>query len=218
MTLLQKEALIDALHADDVTKRLVVTPLLDPDKQINAGSIDLRLGSGFIEVRRREAEIVDPFSGGAPGMGSIEERYEVPIGESLILHPGQFLLGATFEFIGLPSNMAGQVLGRSSWGRFGLVVATAVTVQPGFVGCLTLELQNLGSVPVRLFPGLRIAQLVVWLTVGATEAPYASDAPKYHAPLGPESSRIGWETDEVERLRSVGASLQGGAHLPTPTP
>lgn len=212
MTLLQKEALIAAMQVDDVARRLVVTPLLDPEKQIGPGSVDLRLGSEFIEIRRREAETIDPFKTDASGMGAIEERYQIPIGESLVLHPGQFLLGATFEFIGMPPDMAGHVLGRSSWGRFGLIVATAVTVQPGFVGCLTLELQNLGSVPILLFPGLRIAQLVVWRADGPTADPYVADA-KYRGPLGPETSRIGWETEEVERLRGIGASLRGGVPI-----
>ncbi len=89
-------------------------------------------------------------------------------------------------------------MGRSSWGRVGLIVATAVTVQPGYGGCLTLEIQNLGSVPIKLYPGLRVAQLMLWKTQAPTKKPYSKTA-KYDAPLGPESSRIGWEKDEVER-------------------
>jgi dCTP deaminase len=207
--LLQSEALLAALNDPVSDKKLVVTPILDSKKQIGPGSIDLRLGPAFIEVKRHEAHVIDPFDNDLRPARLIEDRYEVPIGESLFLHPGQFLLGATFEFVKMPASLAGQVLGRSSWGRLGLVVATAVTVQPGFAGCLTLELQNLGSVPVRLFPGLRIAQLTVWQTVDATKHPYSAAA-KYDAPLGPESSRIGWEADEVMRLGRIGKRLQGG--------
>ena len=206
--LLQREALRAAMEEPDLSKRLVVTPLLDPDQQVGPGSIDLRLGSGFIEVRRSESHVIDPFNDDEAEAAMLQDRYDVPIGESLFLHPGQFLLGSTFEFIRLPPCLGGQVLGRSSWGRLGLIVATAVTVQPGFAGCLTLELQNLGSVPIRLFPGLRVAQLMVWATEGATQAPYASTA-KYTAPLGPESSRIGWEKSEIQRLRAIGQNLQG---------
>lgn len=205
--LLQREALISAMSIDDLSERLVITPILDAARQIGPGSIDLRLGPAFIEIRRREAHVVDPFAT-SPAHRDVQERYEVPIGESLFLHPGQFLLGATFEFVRMPPHLAGQVLGRSSWGRLGLIVATAVTVQPGFAGCLTLELQNLGSVPVRLFPGLRVAQLTVWQAEGPTASPYSA-SPKYDAPLGPESSRIGWEADEVARLHEIGKSLQG---------
>lgn len=206
--LLHREDLLAAMAEDDLDKRLVVTPLLDADKQVGAGSIDLRLGSGFIEVRRREAHVIDPFAVAPPSESLMEERYEVPIGESFFLHPGQFLLGATFEFVRLPPSFGGQVLGRSSWGRLGLIVATAVTVQPGYGGCLTLEIQNLGSVPIRLFPGLRVAQLMLWRAESATSSPYEGDA-KYRAPLGPESSRIGWESTEVDRLKAIGQGLQG---------
>lgn len=210
MSVLLRDSLLKALSDEDFSRRLVVTPLLDPVRQVGPGSIDLRLGSSFIEARRRAEQVVDPFRVGAPVAPEHgEERYDVPIGESLYLHPGQFLLGATIEFIRMPAWFYGQVLGRSSWGRLGLIVATAVTVQPGFAGCLTLELQNLGSIPVRLFPGLRIAQLTVWAADAPTSIPYAADA-KYHAPLGPGSSRIGWEGPEVERLRGIGRSLRGG--------
>jgi dCTP deaminase len=218
--LLQREALVDAMEEADLSKRLVVTPILDANKQVNAGSIDLRLGSGFIEVRRRDAYVIDPFDPNTVSGALTQERYDIPIGESFFLHPGQFLLGATFEFVRLPAHIGGQVLGRSSWGRLGLIVATAVTIQPGFGGCLTLEIQNLGSVPIKLFPGLRVAQLMLWNTVAPTEAPYSQSA-KYDAPLGPESSRIGWEREEVDRLRSIGRSLQGAKPNPraaTPAP
>jgi dCTP deaminase len=188
--------------------RLVITPLLDKS-QIGPASVDLRLGSGFIEARRRDAHVIDP-SGTTPISDTVtQDRYEVPLGESLYIHPGQFLLGATFEFVRLPMNLGGQVLGRSSWGRIGLMVATAVTVQPGFGGCLTLELQNLGSVPIQLFPGLRVAQMMLWQTLSSTDNGYPASA-DFQALLGPESPRTGWETSEVEKLSSIGKSLQGG--------
>lgn len=211
--LLQREAIHAAMAEKTLSKRLVVTPLLDKDKQVGPSSIDLRLGSGFIEVRRREAHVIDPFEDSGVDAATLQDSYDVPIGESLFLHPGQFLLGATFEFIRLPPGLGGQVLGRSSWGRLGLIVATAVTVQPGFAGCLTLEIQNLGSVPIRLFPGLRVAQLMLWKTDAETQAPYSASA-KYTAPLGPESSRIGWEKDEVRRLTAIGEHLRGAPQTP----
>jgi dCTP deaminase len=211
--LLQREALLEAMQEPDLSKRLVVTPILDAARQIGAGSIDLRLGSGFIEVRRRGAYVIDPFDPSPVSDALTQERYAIPIGESFFLHPGQFLLGASFEFVRLPAHIGGQVLGRSSWGRLGLIVATAVTVQPGYGGSLTLEIQNLGSVPIKLFPGLRVAQLMLWETKAPTGTPYAQGA-KYGAPLGPENSRIGWERAEVDRLRSIGKSLRGANRNP----
>jgi dCTP deaminase len=63
------------------------------------------------------------------------------------------------EWIRLPHNLAGYVVGKSSWGRRGIVIATAVGVHPGFSGCLTLEITNLGEVPVEIKPGRQICQL-----------------------------------------------------------
>jgi dCTP deaminase len=203
VTLLQHEALERRLNEQELPMRLIVVPLLEKG-QIGEASIDLRLGSEFIEARRRSEEAVDPFRDET--LSTVEEdRYEIPFGEHLVIHPGQFLLGATFEFIRLPRDIGGQVLGRSSWGRFGLVVATAVTVQPGFRGCLTLELQNLGTVPMRLYPGLRIAQLVLW----TTEAPITGDLNLEPPPLGPVSRKLGWTQDELERLKIVHGGVAG---------
>jgi len=205
--LLVREDILRRMSEVALLDRLVITPLLDKS-QIGPASVDLRLGSGFIEARRRDAHVIDPSDAKPISNLITEDRYEVPLGESLYIHPGQFLLGATFEFIRLPTNLGGQVLGRSSWGRLGLMVATAVTVQPGFGGCLTLELQNLGSVPIRLFPGLRVAQIMLWQSSSPTENPYSSSA-DFQAQLGPESPRTGWEMGEVDKLVSIGKRLQG---------
>ncbi|GAH46269.1 unnamed protein product, partial [marine sediment metagenome] len=90
----------------------------------------------------------------------IESHY-VPLGNDFILHPNQFVLGITLEWIHFPKDLAGYVIGRSSWGRQGLIIATATGVHPGFSGCLVLELSNSGEVPIHIYPGLRIAQLFV---------------------------------------------------------
>lgn len=206
MPLLQREALLARLSNEDVDKRLHVVPVLDVLQQVGEGSVDLRLGSEFIEVRRRSEEATDPFRSSDVETIDLEERYEIPFGDHLVIHPGQFLLGSTFEFIRLPLDLGGQVLGRSSWGRFGLVVATAVTVHPGFAGCLTLELQNLGTVPIRLYPGLRVAQLMVW----ETEAPLVQlDPPVEPPPLGPVSRKTGWKPEELEGIKRVQKGLSG---------
>ncbi|MCA9052009.1 MAG: dCTP deaminase, partial [Planctomycetaceae bacterium] len=76
-----------------------------------------------------------------------------------ILHPRQFVLAVTLEWIRLPSNLAGYVVGRSSWGRHGLIIATATGVHPGFTGCLTLELTNVGEIPITIKPGTTICQV-----------------------------------------------------------
>ncbi len=206
MALLQREELLSRLSGP-IPDRLHVVPLLDIDIQVGPASIDLRLGSEFIEVRRRSEEAIDPFKATSSNIDDLEDRYEIPFGEHLVLHPGQFLLGSTFEFLRLPRDLGGQVLSRSSWGRYGLIVATAVTVQPGFAGCLTLELQNLGTVPIRLHPGLRVAQLMLWSTFAPLATPI--DSTGESPPLGPVSRKAGWTDGELLGIKRVRSGLVG---------
>jgi len=84
----------------------------------------------------------------------------VPPSGEYFLHPGEFGLAAIHEYIRLPKDLCADVVGRSSWARLGLIIAMATFVHPGYAGCLTLELQNLGQTPIRLKPGLRVAQLI----------------------------------------------------------
>jgi len=207
MALLLHEQLLAELETAVVADRLVVSPLLDRS-QVGPGSIDLRLGTEFIEVERHTEAVIDPYETQSIAATSAENVRFVPLGDSLVLHPGQFVLGSTLEFIRLPAHLGAQVLSRSSWGRLGLLVATAVAVQPGFAGCLTLELVNTGSVPIRLRPGLRVAQLQVW-SGDATNSTYSAGGGKYQAPLGPESNKLAWESSELVRLRAIGEQLLG---------
>jgi dCTP deaminase len=102
------------------------------------------------------------------------------------------VLGATFEYISMPQNLEGSIEGRSSWARVGLVNATAVTIDPGFKGVITLELANLSNVPISLYPGSRIGQLICRETSGATD--YEAKR-KYTCPIGPEYSRLSIDPD-----------------------
>ena len=82
------------------------------------------------------------------------------LGETFFLHPHRLVLGSTLEYIRMPGDLTAHVVGRSRWARVGLIIAMATFVHPWYAGCLTLELQNLGDAPLRLLPGLSIAQLV----------------------------------------------------------
>lgn len=206
MTLLHHEALRAALaEKDDFDKRLVVTPLLD-DAQVGEASIDLRLSTDFLLLKRTMRGGVDV--GADNFRAQIEDLYErltVPLGDGLWLHPQQFVLGSTFEFIRVPPTMGAYVLGRSSWGRLGLLVATAVTVQPGFAGSLTLELVNAGDSPIKLYPGLAVAQLSVHYLPYKTE--YRKAHPNYISPTRPEAARLGKERAQLERIQQLGHAL-----------
>ena len=89
------------------------------------------------------------------------EEFFVRRGEPFLIHPGDLVLGATLEFLALPPDLMAFVEGRSSLGRMGLIVATATQVAPGFHGVIVLELANAGTVPLKVTPGMTIAQLVL---------------------------------------------------------
>lgn len=159
--------------SNDPGKRLYVLPMESLEIQSTAASIDVHLGQEFLWPRRTSAGYLDAAaespenipcrSMGAVGpdsWGDVLDRVCVPIDGEFLLHPGQFALGAVFEFIKLPLDLCADVVGRSSWARVGLIIAMATFVHPGYAGCLTLELQNLGEVPIRLQPGMRVAQVV----------------------------------------------------------
>jgi dCTP deaminase len=215
MTLLKHEALKDAIEADDLESRLVIMPLLDRDRQIGPASVDVRLGTDFCLLRRTEGPGIDPAEELDPLLTRSEERVSVPFGAPLWLHPGQFVLGATLEFLRFPSHLGGYLVGRSSWGRVGLLVATAIMVQPGFAGCLTLELVNHGESPIAIYAGCRIAQLAVHSLGGRTEHGYAG---KYVGPTGPEISRLDKERKEIAELHEVARRLAGVAPSPLSLP
>jgi dCTP deaminase len=207
LTLLHREGLTAAVDANAIDERLVVTPLLDRERQIGESSIDLRLGTEFRAFRRTQRPGLDPGFQPQAVVKATEEAIAIEIGEPLWLHPNQFILGATLEFLRVPSHLGAYVLGRSTWGRAGLLVATAIMVGPGFAGNLTLELVNHGESPIALYPGSRIAQLAVHSLPGATESPYGSTQDKYIGPTGPESPRFDGDQEEIERLRAVGKQL-----------
>ncbi len=191
------------LSAEDLTlrvfaplpQRLVVTPLL-PDFASGA-SLDLRLGNTFIVFVRSRTASFDPLAK-EDDPRQVQQRMQLAWGDTFVLHPAELVLAATLEYLVLPGDLSAQVVSRSSYGRLGLLAATAVLVHPHFHGCLTLELVNLGTVPLRLTPGERIAQLVVSPVASIPPPPQA----KYHCPIGPEFSKVR-EDEESEILRRL---------------
>ncbi len=154
--ILNGEQILNRMKAE--SDKLYVTPLFPGQLDLTAVSIDLHLGYDFLTFDTPRVPIVDPVDDLEPPLTT--EHY-VPWGQPFTLHPQAFVLAAVLQYIALPKNLAAHVLGRSTWARVGLVIAMATLVHPGYAGCLTLELQNLGSAPIKLRPGLRIAQLVI---------------------------------------------------------
>ncbi|MBA8887406.1 dCTP deaminase [Dokdonella fugitiva] len=159
MSVLGKTRLISAIEQTDPKARLVVTPLLNRT-QIGEASIDIRLGNDFVVTRRGNLASIDPASSD-PRSIRYNSRHYSNFGAKFFLHPNELVLGSTLEYIKLPQNLAGWVTSRSRWGRVGLVIATATAIQPGFAGTITLELVNLGEVPLVLYPGLLVAQIIL---------------------------------------------------------
>ena len=173
---------------------LVVDPLDDPDVQVQPASIDLRLGNEFLAFRNPHIPFLDTRGAGVEGY---TERIVIPEGEKFILHPGEFVLGTTLERVRIPDDLVAKVEGRSSLGRLAVVVhATAGFVDPGFEGHITLELSNLGRVPVALHPGMRVSQIALHQMTSPAERPYGHPTrnSKYQGQRGPVASRIARET------------------------
>ncbi len=190
---LSAEALARRLRAGHVGKGIVATPLLQLPK---GSALDLRLGSRFIVFRRTGGGSFDPLDKDTDPR-SIQIARELSWTEQIVLHPQELLLAATLEYLVIPDDLTAQVITRSSYGRLGLLSATAVQIHPNFHGCLTLELVNLSNLPLVLTPGERVAQLVAWST-----DPVPPSDQKYHCPIGPEFSKARIDI-ESEILRSI---------------
>lgn len=180
-------------------QRLHVTPLISP-KQIGEGTIDLRCGTEFIVIRKTRRSVVNPLEDNAQWKtGEYQEKTYVEPGHFLYLHPGQFILGCSLEYLRLPNDLSAFVVGRSSWGREGLIIATATFVHPTYAGVITLELVNDGEAPITLYPGTRIAQLV-FNTVSPAETPLLKS--KYNVTTGPTFSKL-YEDEEWSIIRKL---------------
>ena len=170
--------------------RLVVEPL--DDDAIQPSSIDVRLDRRFrtfYTARHPYIDVKQP-------MDDLTELVEVKPDDAFILHPGEFVLGSTFERIGIPPDLAARLEGKSSLGRLGLLThSTAGFLDPGFEGHVTLELSNVANLPITLYPGMRIGQIAVFQLTTPAERPYGSAevGSKYQGQRGPTPSRY-WES------------------------
>ena len=182
-------AVVEAAELEDRLRRdddlaLGIVPLLHRPKGV---ALDLRLGNRFIVFRRTSTAYFDPLEDESDPR-SVQVHFQLNWSEDVVLHPNELVLGATLEYMRLPGDLNGQVITRSSYGRLGLLSATAVQIHPYFRGCLTLELVNLSTIPIRLSPGERVAQLVLYRAEMAP--PPAEDEDKYRDPIGPQFSRV----------------------------
>ena len=146
-----------------VQNKIKIIPILDPKEQIQGASVDLRLGSEFIVFKRSNIThlpLVNSIDEIKEALQRSAELMTIKVGEEFILHPGEFALASTLEYIKLDNDVAAEIHGKSSWARLGLIIhGVAGFVDPGFSGTLTLELVNLGKFPIPLYIGVKVAQL-----------------------------------------------------------
>jgi dCTP deaminase len=142
---------------------VVPKPDLAAIRNDGAASIDLRLGRWFRTLRPSRTPLLDIAIGLTPDVSQqdahLTKEHFVRFGEPFVLHPHNFVLGITLEWIRMPRDLGGYIVGKSSLARRGLIIETAAGVQPGFSGCLALELSNVGEVPLALVPGMRVCQI-----------------------------------------------------------
>lgn len=136
---------------------VVPIPNLAELEKKKPAAIDLRLGRWFRTMR--QSRLTELKVGDNSSEARLTAEHYVRFNGEFVLHPGQFVIGITLEWLRFPYNLSGYVTGKSSWGRRGLVIETAAGIHPGFIGCLTLELANVGTVPITLNPGIQICQL-----------------------------------------------------------
>ena len=151
------------------TRRIIVEPLNDRD--IQPASIDLHLGQRVLVFRNSRRPYIDLRH----EMPDLTEPVEIPEDEPFILHPGEFVLGSTKEWIELPDNLVARLEGKSSLGRIGLLIhSTAGYIDPGWKGNLTLELSNVARLPITLYDGMRIGQISFLELSTPADRPYGS--------------------------------------------
>lgn len=163
---------------------------LDPwePAMIQPSSVDVRLDKYFRVFENHRYPHIDP----AEEQSELTRVIEVSDGEAFVLHPGEFVLGSTWEQVSLGPSIAARLEGKSSLGRLGLLThSTAGFIDPGFTGHVTLELSNMATLPVKLWPGMKIGQLCFFQLSSPAEHPYGSKeyGSRYQGQRGPTPSR-----------------------------
>ena len=172
--------------AEIEAKRISVEPY--DDTMIQPSSIDFRLDRYFRVFENHRYPHIDPAADQSELTRVVEAEGEEPF----ILHPGEFVLGSTYEVVSLPDDVAARVEGKSSLGRLGLLThATAGFVDPGFSGHVTLELANVATLPIKLYPGMKIGQLCFFRLSSPAAHPYGSAkyGSRYQGQRGPTPSK-----------------------------
>lgn len=175
--------------------KIRITPAVDFSTQLGSCSVDFRLGTRFRVFEHSRFAYIDLRKG--VDVDAIMREVEIDQDDTFTLHPGQLVLGMTIESLELAPDLLARLEGRSSLGRLGIIVhGTASVFDPGWVGNPTLELGNVGILPVSLYPGMRICSFTFETLSSPAEVPYtAKRGSKYAHQTGPLASRYAVEKD-----------------------
>ncbi|MDO8731443.1 MAG: dCTP deaminase [Actinomycetota bacterium] len=174
------------IRAELESGRVAVEPF--SEAMIQPSSIDVRLDRWFRVFENHKYSVIDPRM----EQPDLTRLLEPEGDEGFILHPGEFVLGSTYEIVSLPDDIAGRLEGKSSLGRLGLLThSTAGFIDPGFSGHVTLELSNVANLPIVLYPGMKIGQLCLFRLSSPAEHPYGSEkyGSRYQGQRGPTPSK-----------------------------
>ncbi|WP_432495498.1 dCTP deaminase [Kineococcus auxinigenes] len=166
--------------------RVVIEP--SEPSMVQPSSVDVRIDRYFRLFDNHKYSVIDP----AQEQPELTRLVEVPADEAFILHPGEFVLASTYEVVTLPDDVSARLEGKSSLGRLGLLThSTAGFIDAGFSGHVTLELSNVATLPITLWPGMKIGQLCFFRLSSPAENPYGSAASgsRYQGQRGPTPSR-----------------------------
>lgn len=193
--ILSDKDIIEALE----TGRIKITPKPDLKTQLGSCSIDLKLGNTFRIFNHSKHPYIDLRQ--KVGIDSIMKEIRIPNDEPFIMQPGDFVLAITQESIEIAPDLLGRIEGRSSLGRLGIIVhGTASVFDPGWKGKATMELGNLGKMPVALYPGMRICSFTFEELKSPTTKPYATKkGAKYANQKDPSASRLDIEVGKELR-------------------
>lgn len=178
---------------------ILITPLFNGKEQIGSSSVDVRLGTEFRYIKTSKQTHFDlslPIQQIKEQIESYSEVVHINPMEPFILHPNDFVLASTLEYIIIPKHLTARLEGRSTWGRVGLQVhSTAGFVDPGFEGSLTFELHNMGKLALPLYPGVRVGQLSFHRILEARKLYTQQGNQKYDKVTGPKGSMFFEEYD-----------------------
>lgn len=180
------------------TKAIKCEPLTE--QSIQGASIDCRIGNHFLVTEDHQMDLIDMNQ---------EIKYREIVADSIVIPPKSFILGTTMEYLELPDDMTVFIEGRSSVGRMGLFIENAGWVDPGFKGNLTLELYNANTLPIRIYAGRRLCQLIFAQMDRKADMPYGSHpySGKYQGQRNTVGSRISLDVPDSKKYLKIAKNL-----------